>query len=92
MIRKDSKRLIPAAVISTYMSCAWPGFSLGCTFFLKKLMTFFVVVLNAQAKTAKFTTPMHPQTLQLSPPSKNFLTNLTFCSAWESAYTCNLHL
>ena len=29
----------------------------GAHFFLKKLMTFLVVVLNKQAKTAKLTTP-----------------------------------
>jgi len=39
---------------------------------------FLVVVFNTQAKTTNLTTP----TLQLFPPSKNFLTNIISCFAW----------
>jgi len=42
-------------------------------------MTFLVVAIGTQSKTAKLlTTPtFHP-----SPPSKNFLEKFTSCSAW----------
>lgn len=52
-----------------------------CTFFLKKLMTFLVVVLNTRAKLT--TTTLQPSPVQL--PSKNFLQKLTSYSAWGGA-------
>jgi len=41
----------------------------GCTFFVNKLMTFLVVVLDTQAKTANLTTPA----LKSSPAQQKFL-------------------
>ena len=61
-------------------------FLYGCTFsFSESLRSFLVVVLNTQVKRATLTTP----TLQLSPPSKNFIKNyLSSFSAWGAFTTC----
>ena len=49
-------------------------------------MTFLVVVLNTQSKTAKLTIPTHPPTQPFLAQQKNSK-KLTSCSAWGALTT-----
>ena len=85
-MRYTNLRFIIIIIIGSRVDGRWVGAAIGVArifsgvhfFLLKKLTTFLVVVFNTEAKSAKLTTP----TVQLPPRSKDFLPNLTYCSAW----------